>query len=920
MPTKSTSLTCIALMICSVVGSMAEAESDSFALRARRILPVAVDLPTEIENGVIVVREGRIVALGTNVKVPPDLSVIEFPNGVVVPGFVAAASDLGGSHRGDESVAAGYRAVDAFDRYANYARTLAAGVTTVHVSSGSHRLLTGQGAIVKLAGAPSQRLLRAPADLVVNLGVYNPPADATYSFPASADVAIPVPLRQRPHSRMGQFLALEEAVRGSGENNGRAFHYHRTALERAWHRKLPLRFQADRAADLLGTIHFLDEWDLEGYVVGGAEAARVAEAIRSAELPLVYRTRDRFRSAGGDLGTDPHALTEEAIDFQALNGIRLALAPPVGGSLEDLRLVAVRASRAGLGKQRSLEAITRVPAEILGIADRVGSLAPGKDADLLVMTGDPLEVTSHVQCVFVQGQRVFEPPSSAALVIRAGTIWAKPDEQISDGEILVEEGKIVAVGRSVPHPPFARVIDMGTNSFVTPGFIDGHSHLGLEGDRTAADNAMRFSDLAGVADIADRRVCLSGITTVLVAPYAVSSMGSPFAAIKTDGTRREERVVRDPAAVLFDVSQLDPLRVAETLGKPLAAGKKYLDSWVKYEKDLKEFLKKKEKGEPTKTGEDKKEEETKEAQEPDPITGTWETTVTGTPMGDVDMTIVVHLLGSTVEGRVTRSSMGFTGTLTGTFDGKHLSAEMEITMPDVPGPLHIEVDLVGEDHFKGSASVAEFSFPIEGRRIDKNPVEFKVTRRRLRGKDGRPLPPKVSPSLEPLKALLEKKIPAVVKVSTPAQIREVLELLVDKQEFAVTLLGAEGAEVHAVRLVEKKVTVVVPPNVLQTRHDRDYHQADRLARRGVPMAFQSNVEDGARHLPAVVLFAVERGLDPEKALAAFTIEAARAFKIDSRIGSIEPGKDADLVIFSGHPFREAGRVLRVVVSGKEVRP
>ena len=137
MPTKSTTLTCIALMICSVVGSVVRAESDSFALRARRILPVSAGLPRVIENGVLVVREGRIVALGADVKVPPDLRVIEVPNGVVVPGFIAAASDMGGSHRGDESVAAGYRAVDSYDRYANHDRALAAGVTAALRAAGS---------------------------------------------------------------------------------------------------------------------------------------------------------------------------------------------------------------------------------------------------------------------------------------------------------------------------------------------------------------------------------------------------------------------------------------------------------------------------------------------------------------------------------------------------------------------------------------------------------------------------------------------------------------------------------------------------------------------------------------------------------------------------------------------------------------
>ncbi len=93
----------------------------------------------------------------------------------------------------------------------------------------------------------------------------------------------------------------------------------------------------------------------------------------------------------------------------------------------------------------------------------------------------------------------------------------------------------------------------------------------------------------------DLRVCQAGITTVLVAPYAMGSAGTTMAAIKTAGNRRSLRVIEDPAAVLFDVSSLDPLEVAGTLSRPLDDGKKYVDAWAKYDKDLKEFLDKKKK-------------------------------------------------------------------------------------------------------------------------------------------------------------------------------------------------------------------------------------------------------------------------------------------------------------------------------------
>jgi hypothetical protein len=414
---------------------------------------------------------------------------------------------------------------------------------------------------------------------------------------------------------------------------------------------------------------------------------------------------------------------------------------------------------------------------------------------------------------------------------------------------------------------------------------------------------------------------------VLVAPYKVGSKGATVAAVKTSGLHRDQRLITDPAAVLLDVSHFDPLEIPKNLDGILAAGQKYLDSWTKYEKDLKAFLEKQKQGEESSDDKTEKQEVKEEDAEkpvaPDPVTGTWELTVTGLPMPEpVRATAEFQLVDSTITGRISYSSFGMTARISGSFDGKHISAEIEPDVP-VPGfkpPILFEADLTGEDRLQGTMSAMGITAQAEGRRVDKEVPEWQVVSRRRKGKDGRPLPPQVNEALEPLKTLLEKKIPAVVRVETAAQIRAVLDELVEKRELPIALLNADQAAVHAATLADKKIAVVVPPNVLRVERYRDYHQADDLARQGVPIAFQSDAEDGARHLRSVVLYAVERGLDAETALAALTSSAAKAFGIDDRVGTLEPGKDADLVIFSGHPFLEGGRVLRVVVDGKEVQP
>ena len=132
------------------------------------------------------------------------------------------------------------------------------------------------------------------------------------------------------------------------------------------------------------------------------------------------------------------------------------------------------------------------------------------------------------------------------------------------------------------------------------------------------------------------------------------------------------------------------------------------------------------------------------------------------------------------------------------------------------------------------------------------------------------------------------------------------------------LLDAGGARLHTERLAKQKVGVVVPVAPLGRVQGRVFHPSDHYARQGIPIAFQSGAADGARDLPLRVLLSVERGLAADAALAALTTEAARMYRLDDRIGSLEPGRDADVLLFRGHPFRDGGRLERVWIGGEEI--
>ncbi len=891
----------------------------SFALRAKVVLPVSKGLPWRIESCVIVVRDGKVEAIGSDVVPPSDLPMIEFRDATIIPGLVAVAGRMVQDHTGDESVAAGYRAIDAFDSYANYAANLAGGVTTVHLSPGEHRLLTGQGAVVKLGGPRGDRVLSEQSDLTIHLGekAFQPPRDVNYNVPSSSDVAIPPAVRQRPNSRLGQFLALEEVLIEAikGQTSEKPF-VHARAFALAWGEKRTLRMSAQRAADLRGAIRFLSKHDRPAYVVGGAEADIVADELRASKIPLVYRLQGGLRNQPDYVGYDPDALDVDIAALNKLDGVKLALAVGEGQSIADLRLSAATAVRTNLSEQQVMESITRTPAEILGVAGRVGSLAPGFDADFVVLSGGPLDVSSHVLQVFIGGEVAFQAPKNGALVVRGGTIWVDDQKQFRDGAVLIEDGKISAVGHTVPHPPFARVIDAGPNSFVSPGLIDAFGHLGLDGDVKATAPELTLARIIGVPDVIEHRVARAGITSIILSPYSASGLGSQVTAVKTAGADREDRVVRDTAGVVFQLGDADPIKVKEKLTKRLKAGKKYLEKWQKYEKELAEWKEKKEKGEAVNGKAEESNGEEVEA-ESDPITGTWAVTISGGPIPEPQTaTLRLKLEGSDVEGRIAIPGVPEEAKVTGTFDGEHFSGEFEVDTPF--GYPAIEADLVEEDHLVGVISIEDIEIDLDAKRTDKAAVEFKVVKRKNRGKDGRPLPPKVEEALEPMRAVLLKTIPMIVGVASAPQIAAVLEI-VEEYDVELVLRGGDDSSSHIDKLKERSVGVIVPKEVVRLRKNRWYHQADDLARQGIAIAFQSDADDEARGLPLRALYAVERGLSADSALAAFTTWASRMFKLDDRIGSLNVGRDGDIVIFSGHPFKANSRVQRVIVNGEDVR-
>jgi len=900
-------------------GAQGRAAGPSFVLRAKAVYPLTAEQPGPIKPGVVIVRDGRIAAAGPDLPLPPDLPLIDLRDEIVCPGFVSAGCGLAGQHAGPHAVSGGYFAIDAYDAYDDYAEWLARGTTTVHLSPGEHRLVSGVGAVVKLAGPPELRTLIAEADLVVTLGVFSPPPIVKPPFYASSDVPIEPARRQRPDSRLGQYLGLREALAAAEPwltdpeaHRWAEFDYHALSFAKAWAANLPLRIQVRRAEDIEGALE-LARLRPGTYLVGLTEADRLAGKLAAAGIPTVLRVEESYRHPGANVGPDPEALEPKLTTAGRLTP-PFALAGAAGDLKEDLRMAAILAVRGGMPPEQALAAITRLPAEILGVADRVGSLAPGSDADLLVLTAPPLDINASVRRVYVNGEPVFEAPTNEALVVRAGHIWVGNGSIVCDGAVLIGAGRIQAVGQRVPHPPFARIIDAGPAAFVTPGFIDAHGHLGLEGDQTVATPDLAPHRLVGAAGREFLRVAQAGVTTVIMAPYRGTARGVRLAAIKTAGATRSARVVRELCGLRFSLRGQDPLTGIAPLKAALEAGKKYDESWKKYEADLAKWKE----GQPA-DGQGRVASPGVPAGQPDPITGKWEFTLRGAPLPQpVSGHFVARLSGNLVEARFTDPFSGTEVAAHGTYSGNRLTLEVATDTP--MGRPTVEATLEREDYLTGHVSAGNYSVEFEATRVDKRAVEFRVGYARARTKDGRPLPPEIDENLEPFRPLLAAKIPAVVEVETAAQAVAAVKLFVDEHKLSLVLLAtAEVAEALAQLTGHKEqLGIVAPPDLDHWRARKPYNFLADLSRHDLRIALRSDAEDGARHLPLMALYAVRQGLGAEAALRALTIDAARMYRLDDRIGSLEPGKDADLLIFQGHPLDAGSRLERVLVAGQEV--
>lgn len=300
----------------------------------------------------------------------------------------------------------------------DFQRLTRGGVTTVYVSPDASAVIGPRGAIVTTGGPIDQRVLQRKSAVKATIGL-DPVYIGSRNRPGRGRLSSNT---RRPNTRMGVVWVFRKALfdsilRAAGRPaSGGADTPSVEAsdvLVEVLNRVVPLRIQARSHADILTAIRLSKEFDLPFILEEATEASKCIDELRDAKVPVVFgpiydRSQQGPRSWFGETeGAKLNTLT-------ALRraGVKAALSAQERREEDGLARQAMAAMRFGLSLQEALEAVTRIPAEILGISDQVGTVEAGKRADLVVWNGEPFAATSRPLVVLIDGQIVVDRRSS----------------------------------------------------------------------------------------------------------------------------------------------------------------------------------------------------------------------------------------------------------------------------------------------------------------------------------------------------------------------------------------------------------------------------------------------------------------------------------------------------------------------------
>jgi len=805
------------------------AERNTYLIKAKKIYTVSQGT---IENGMIFVEKGKIAQVGKNVSAPKGTPILEVE--VVIPGLIDAHTHVGvyslpnvdENSDGNEMtnpITPQVRALDSFNFDDPAIKVgLAGGVTTVISRPGSGNVIGGTSVAVKLNNAPpDEMILKEVCDLKMAIegnpvGVYGSKNQMPGTLMSVYFLARKAFIEAQEYIRSWE--TYEKDKKDGKDVSPPKRDLGKEALALALKREIPVHIHCATASEIVSSIRLADEFNLRlslghcywAYLIVG-ELAKRKDVHYNIGPPMFFN----YFEDPLTFKNNPAILSEA--------GLKVSLqTDALGGAQQNLRHLALLCVRYGMKEDDALRSITLNGAEAVGLEDRIGSIAPGKDADLVCLDGEPFDMLTSVRQVLIDGRVEYqkeagkrpvlgEPAAAAktrlalpdgleqasALAIKAGTVFPISGPAFTNGIILIENGKIKKVGKDVEIPAGVPVVD-AREFTVMPGLISARSYVGITSNwrrQSSIDEPSKsvVPELEVKHAVEPQAPLFTfarelGITSVMVTPGDRNVMGGQGAVLKTEGSVVDEMIIKDRAVMVFGVGA---------------------------------------------------------------------------------------------------------------------SAKRQNQMPSTRMGI---AALLRETLFKAQ----EYGTTIEKYEKDK------------KGKE-----PQRDLSLEALLPVLRAEMPVLIHCERKDDILTALRLA-DEFKLKVVLDGATDAY-KVVDELKKRGIAVVLEDIFRGAgniEDRGFNpqNAALLVKAGILVAFRPS--EGSWHVPGageaggdlleIAAFAFKNGLPEGEALRAVTINAAKIAGMESRIGSLEPGKDADILILRGHPFGTVSVPEAVFIDGKPV--
>jgi imidazolonepropionase-like amidohydrolase len=395
--------------------------AQTIAITGGKVYPIT---GPAIEGGTVLIVGGKIAAVGTNVAIPAGAERIDATGKLVTPGFINSSTQLGVqeiaavsdtrdmSARGKDNIAAAFTVWDGLNPNSVLLAPARKDGITSFVVMPTGGLVAGQAALVDVVpGTTTDMIIRAPVAMVAEIG-----------DPQAAGVS----------ARGELIVKLRELLEDT-----KFFQTHREAFDRAQTRtfvasrldleamipviegRLPLVVTVDREADIDAALRLAREFNLKLMIAGGAEAWMMADRLGAAHVPVLTGAMNNIPAGFAALGQ-----RQENAALLSKAGVRVALIGNAGDGDEEtfnVRNIKQEAGNAiayGMSWENALRSVTLTPAEIFGVSDRVGSLQPGREANVVVWSGDPFEFTTRAEHVFVRGREYHDKTRQDLLMER----------------------------------------------------------------------------------------------------------------------------------------------------------------------------------------------------------------------------------------------------------------------------------------------------------------------------------------------------------------------------------------------------------------------------------------------------------------------------------------------------------------------